>query len=704
MSHTPRDIGTLIVVILKARNLPNKRHIGKQDPYCTITYNDEKRRTKAIKRGGQHPEWDEEVRFTLLEDVEDELARTANGADTPPPPPPKDNKDGKDNKFNKKIKGGKSMRLYCYADDPREPDLIGETTVDLSEVLSKGETDEWFTLMSKDRYAGEIYLELTFWSNEPAPRKKVSPKPSSSRNQYGGPGSFVPTGELPSSLAAGGPPSRSASASIVPEGHHRRESLPPSLRASNSLAKLDLYVPPYEQRGQLRLQTSALDQVIDEFAELGVGTPRGRSESFPPLHSGYQPRSASASGLSYSESYSHHSHGSNYSDGSSFYDRPLTPTGNGQPYNNQEMYATPPHAPMHQAFDPSGQSPSGYPQYQSPSRHPRYSIPTASSGFMPIATPAPSGFVPLPSHPSDPSGFVPAMSQTPAPYPPPSATPMPSGFAPMPSHTPAPSGFMQQQMPMSSSPSYHASQPASSFAYQHYNQPPPASAPPQQHFIPSQPPISVPPPPHSAPPQQFQGYPPSPSSPGHDQGQPGSLNSSLNGRNTGSRPLPQPQFTQQAPPQRPALPVPPGQPGVGFNNPIPPPPPLPQPPHESGQPYHQGTQVMQIQVPPPPPPPPSHMTPSPSSGRPSLPQPPTNFPPQQPVYQPILPPPPPPNLPMQGHPLPGPPPPLPQPPTNSGHVAFPGPPPRPPAQINASPQWYPTPPQPPPLVGYHTSG
>lgn len=98
--------------------------------------NNETRRTKAVKRGGQHPEWDEEVRFTILEDVEDELARTATGAgtnDSPPLPPPKKDK--------KKIKPGKKMQLMCYADDPREPDLIGETMVDLAEVLTKGETD-----------------------------------------------------------------------------------------------------------------------------------------------------------------------------------------------------------------------------------------------------------------------------------------------------------------------------------------------------------------------------------------------------------------------------------------------------------------------------------------------------------------------------------------------------------------------------------
>ena len=140
--------------------------------------NDETRRTKAVRRGGQHPEWDEEVRFTIFEDVEDELARTATGDGTdgtdPPPPPPKKDK--------KKSKSGKKMQLTCYADDPREPDLIGETMVDLTEVLTKGETDgmpswtplgslldetglEWFSLSNKDKYCGEVYLELTFWSN-----------------------------------------------------------------------------------------------------------------------------------------------------------------------------------------------------------------------------------------------------------------------------------------------------------------------------------------------------------------------------------------------------------------------------------------------------------------------------------------------------------------------------------------------------------
>lgn len=33
------------------------------------------------------------------------------------------------------------MKISCYAQDVKEPDFIGETHVDLTEVLTKGETD-----------------------------------------------------------------------------------------------------------------------------------------------------------------------------------------------------------------------------------------------------------------------------------------------------------------------------------------------------------------------------------------------------------------------------------------------------------------------------------------------------------------------------------------------------------------------------------
>lgn len=62
-------------------------------------------------------------------------------------------------------KGGKSMRLACYADDAKEPELIGDCTVSIDDVLKKGEVDEWYDILYKEKYSGEVYLELTFYSN-----------------------------------------------------------------------------------------------------------------------------------------------------------------------------------------------------------------------------------------------------------------------------------------------------------------------------------------------------------------------------------------------------------------------------------------------------------------------------------------------------------------------------------------------------------
>ena len=37
--------------------------------------------------------------------------------------------------------GGKNMRVACYADDPKEPELIGDCYVQIEDVLRKGEID-----------------------------------------------------------------------------------------------------------------------------------------------------------------------------------------------------------------------------------------------------------------------------------------------------------------------------------------------------------------------------------------------------------------------------------------------------------------------------------------------------------------------------------------------------------------------------------
>ncbi|KAG9317208.1 hypothetical protein JVU11DRAFT_1401 [Chiua virens] len=625
MSFAPHDIGTLIVVILKAKNLPNKRHIGKQAPYCLVTLNEEKRRTKVIKRGGQHPEWDEEFRFTILEDVEAGLVRSAPGSETPPPLPPK-------RKGPKKIKGGNFMRIQCYADDARDPDFIGETLVDLTEALTKGETDEWFTLMNKDKYAGEVYIELTFWSNEPPPEKKASRKPTVSNKNYGGPGSFVPADSNASPNGSARPTAQPAPASAV----NHIDSLPSSLRVSGP--RPELYAPPYEQRNV----SSSMDQMTNGFAELGVVVHRSRNNSTamrPSTTAGFHPLP-----LPGSQSYEQQGQ---IEDSNYVYDNAITPT---TPQSRLSLGSS--YYPTYENGSISSQ--------HSPVRNhgPRYSLPASSSGFVPVSSvstsatytsisptsysPEPSAFSVAQGHPShSPSpnlpphaGYSPHHAHpgyaTPAPHPPP--PPPPSATAHRMSHS----------LSVSQIPEYRSYQPTSSG----HEQAVPFPMPSVEYGTPLPPPTPV----HSAPPQMYSARTPTTPSPPSEI-PPLVPPSSLT---PGSRPLPQPgQFQRD---RRYSVALPPSSSfpqQVGASLPssgsFPPAPPVPpQYRRIPSAPGHPAPPETMNSRPPPLPVPPSQLQGSGPQRLSTLPQPPQGYHPVQPAYQPLASKPPLPETPQYG--------------------------------------------------------
>ncbi|KAG6837932.1 hypothetical protein H0H93_008326 [Arthromyces matolae] len=626
MSTTPREIGTLIVVVLKANHLPNKRHIGKQDPYCSVTHNGEKRRTKAIKRGGQHPEWDEELRFTLYEDESSPNLNEDGPSQLPP----------KDRRGPKKVKGGWTMKIACFADDPREPDLIGEADVDLTEVLTKGETDEWFTLMNKDKFSGKVYLELTFWSNEPAPEKKVTPKPAKSK-QYGGPGSFVPSEETTSKPPNGtSNPSRIVSTgSIYEHPKQGSDNIPLSLRASNSLAKLDLYVPPYER---------SVDSVANEFRDLGVSDPR-RRESFPPA------RPTSSTGFSTISSNRSHVYDPSISESSEY----------GLDYSPGQSHPTATSGSQYQAtYHPQYESQS---QYIPPTRGPRHSVPASSSGFIPLSNS--TAYPLLPTHSSEPSLF--------AGHPTPSFTPQ-STYT---SHTPAPETYHVPSSSGSFVPQQSFPQ-SQSFQYNQY----PSSTPIAQAYSPS---VLNPIPLQVGATHSYQPFTPSsshdtiPNPPGTNALSTGF--GSMTPSSSNPRPLPaQPQVMYAQPPMPVLYSAPPAvnaQPPItsfassqptantyltndSYSQPLPPPPPPPVQ-YTVGQSQSDPPSIL---IPPPPPPPLKSTSPSRTTRRQSsLPQPPV-------VYQ------------QTPHPAYQPPPPPPLPPTDFLNHSLPPPPPPPPSLLS----------------------
>lgn len=135
------------------RNLPNKQRIGKQDPYCSITIGHQKQKTPAVKRGGQTPHWDAQLQFEIWEESSDKVpvATTDTGGIGPASSIAlKKDEELLPNQATVgrvKPKTGSSdaskriMKIACYADDPREPELIGETEIDYAPTLKKGEFD-----------------------------------------------------------------------------------------------------------------------------------------------------------------------------------------------------------------------------------------------------------------------------------------------------------------------------------------------------------------------------------------------------------------------------------------------------------------------------------------------------------------------------------------------------------------------------------
>lgn len=106
----PKEIGTLVVVVLKAQDL-HQPSFYKQDPYAQATLAGQTQKTKADKRGGQHPVWDEEFRFPVYADA------------------------GK-NKENR------LLEVACYKQETRGDDtLLGKGTVDIEPTLKTGEFD-----------------------------------------------------------------------------------------------------------------------------------------------------------------------------------------------------------------------------------------------------------------------------------------------------------------------------------------------------------------------------------------------------------------------------------------------------------------------------------------------------------------------------------------------------------------------------------
>ncbi|RDA93708.1 hypothetical protein CP533_0199 [Ophiocordyceps camponoti-saundersi (nom. inval.)] len=142
MSVDGPQIGTLVMVVDRAKNLPNRKTIGKQDPYCAARLGKEAKKTATDIRGGQTPKWDQELRFTV-HDSPDYY----------------------------------QLKVSVFTDD-KKTDLIGDAWIDLKGIVlpGGGQSDMWQSLSCRGKYAGEIRVEITYYDSRPKPDKPVVAK------------------------------------------------------------------------------------------------------------------------------------------------------------------------------------------------------------------------------------------------------------------------------------------------------------------------------------------------------------------------------------------------------------------------------------------------------------------------------------------------------------------------------------------------
>ncbi|RMY12829.1 hypothetical protein D0867_07641 [Hortaea werneckii] len=135
MSVDGPEIGTLVLICDRARNLPNRRTMGKQSAYCAARLGKEAKKTETDKRGGQTPKWDQELRYTV-HDSPDYY----------------------------------TLKISIFSED-KKTDLIGEALINLKDVVvpGGGKSDLWQGLHCRGKYAGEIRIELTYYDTRPKP-------------------------------------------------------------------------------------------------------------------------------------------------------------------------------------------------------------------------------------------------------------------------------------------------------------------------------------------------------------------------------------------------------------------------------------------------------------------------------------------------------------------------------------------------------
>ncbi|KAL5525525.1 hypothetical protein ACEPAG_6861 [Sanghuangporus baumii] len=238
VAANPKELGVLVVVVLKARNLPDKHTFSKQDPYAVIQLGPFKEQTQIDKRGGQHPVWDEDLHLKVL---------------------------------SQETKENRTLKVSSYAKEPKGDELIGVGEVDIKETLKTGEFDDWVKLEIDGTYRGEVYLELTFFAAGPPSLTRRPSKMAPSERLW------RPPQTPPKTSPYNSPPSRHAaelgvSASMFTSASTRPSHLAPprESRSQSPSSRSEPPLPPSKDEVPAALKPAPLRASAGKIGSAGT--------------------------------------------------------------------------------------------------------------------------------------------------------------------------------------------------------------------------------------------------------------------------------------------------------------------------------------------------------------------------------------------------------------------------------------------------
>ncbi|KAI8143409.1 C2 domain-containing protein [Fennellomyces sp. T-0311] len=130
----PRLIGELAVVAIEGENLP--KVASNLKTFCVFKVANSAKRTRTDPQGNRNPQWDDQVNMPVPH-------------------------------------GYNVMQVQVMNEDPKGDQIICEGQIDLTKVLREGESDDWVSLKQRNgQEGGDVYLELTFYSANPPPRRQ----------------------------------------------------------------------------------------------------------------------------------------------------------------------------------------------------------------------------------------------------------------------------------------------------------------------------------------------------------------------------------------------------------------------------------------------------------------------------------------------------------------------------------------------------